>query len=306
MVNIGTTGASSTPGRYLLTYSPADPGYSSGDGTYTGYLRLPTPYGVIINRIQVNGPGDVEKVKAIQVQFTLTSVSNHVQFAPKLTKSLLFDGFSTDSTEMLLQLTARLSVYNLPEIGSEIPRVNAILRLAGLSLGSYSTPSGVDLTSAMADATAAIASVTGAQFDTYFLTLGNNWSQMRDIYSGDFKENYNVRAYVAKNAYLQLTADQAIYPAYTVSGKLTSDNSYTVRFSRKPPVKGFWSLTVYNSSGFLVANPWNIYALGDRSAIKYPDGSLVYPTSGSSDTDGEFSLLLQTLDIPPPEKYRSK
>ena len=142
---------------------------------------------------------------------------------------------------------------------------------------------------------------------TYFLELGNNWSQMRDIYSGDFKANYNVRAFISQQAYLQLTTDQAIYPSYTnVSGKLTSDNSYTVTFSRKPPVNGFWSLTVYDDTGFFVANSWKIYALGDRSAIEYPDGSLVYPTSGSSDTDGEFALLLQTLDIPPPEKYRSK
>ncbi len=63
---------------------------------------------------------------------------------------------------------------------------------------------------------------------------------------------------------------------------------------------------MYNEKGFFVANQWNIYALGDRSDIEYPDGSLVYPTSGSSDTDGEFTILLQTLDIPPPEKYRSK
>jgi len=219
--------------------------------------------------------------------------------------SLLFDGFSTDRTEMLLQLTARLSVYNLPEVGSEIPMVAAILRLAGLSQGSYATPSGVDLTSAMMDATATIALVSGAQFDKYFLDLGNNWSQMRDNYSGDFKENYNVRASViAEQGYLQLTADQAIYPSYT--GNFTSDNSYTITFSGKPPVNGFWSLTVYGDTGFLVANSWKVYSLGDRSAIEYPDGSLVYPTSGSSDTDGEFTLLLQTLDTPPPEEYRSK
>ena len=234
-------------------------------------------------------------------------MSNGVQLAPKLTKSLLFDGFPADRTEMLLHLTARLSVYNLPEVGCEIPKVNAILRLAGLSRGSYTTPSGVNLTKAMADAVADIASISRGQFDTYFLKLGNNWSQMRNIYSGDFKENYDVRAFIAAQAYLQLTADQAIYPAYNdISGKLTSDHSYTVTFSRKPPVNGFWSLTVYDETGFLVPNSWKIYALGDRSAIKYPDGSLVYPKSGSSNADGEFTILLQTRDTPPPEKYRSK
>lgn len=183
--------------------------------------------------------------------------------------------------------------------------MNDIFHLAGLSRGSYTTPSGVDLKRAMADAVATISSVNHDQFDKYFLKLGNNWSLLRDIYSGDFKNHYTVRAFVADQGYLQLKADQALYPMYDVSGDLTSDKSYTVTFSRKPPVNGFWSLTVYNEKGFLVANPTNIYALGDRSAIKYPNGHLVYPT-GSSDADGEFTILLQTLDIPPPEKYRSK
>ena len=79
----------------------------------------------------------------------------------------------------------------------------------------------------------------------------------------------------------------------------------TVTFSGKPPVEGFWSLTVYNEEGFFVPNQWKVYALGNRSDIEYPDGSLVYP-SGSTNPDREFTLLLQTLDEPPPEKYRSK
>jgi len=115
---------------------------------------------------------------------------------------------------------------------------------------------------------------------------------------------YLVRAFVATHGYLQLTADQAIYPVYNVSGRLTSDQSYTVTFSKKPPVTGFWSLTVYDDEAYLVPNEWNVYALGDRSAIEYPDGSLVYPTSGSSDTDEEFILLLQTKDTPPAEKSK--
>ena len=228
------------------------------------------------------------------------------RLAPNLTKSLLFDGLSTDDTEKLLQLTARLSHFNLPEVGSGIAKVNATLRLAGLSQGSYKTPPGVDLTRAKKDADKAIASVRDAHFAKYFRELGNDWSELRYIYSGDFKEHYLARAFVAKLGYLQLKPDQAIYPLYKVSSDFTSDKSYIVTFSGKPPVTGFWSLTVYNEKSFLVANKWNVYALGDRSAIEYPDGSLVYPKSGSSDNDREFNILLQTLDKPPPEKYRPK
>jgi hypothetical protein len=43
-----------------------------------------------------------------------------------------------------------------------------------------------------------------------------------------------------------------------------------------PPVKGFWSLTMYDKDGFFVHNPINHYNMGDRSlALKNnPDGSL--------------------------------
>ncbi len=267
---------------------------------------MPTPYGAIDLRIEVKGPHDVQVVNALQVNFTLAPVPIPVQLAPRLTKSLLFDGLSIERTEGLLQLTARLSLFNLPEVGSEIARVTVILQLAGLSRGSYTTPSGVDLPSAMKNAAATIASVFGNQFDRYFRHLDKNWYMLRDIYSGDFKEHYVVRAFVAAQGYLQLKADQAIYPVYKGPIEFTSDKSYTVTFSGKPPVDGFWSLTVYTETAYLVENSWNIYSLGDRSAIEYRDGTLVYPKNVSSDDDKDFTILLQTRDIAPPTKYQSK
>ena len=42
-----------------------------------------------------------------------------------------------------------------------------------------------------------------------------------------------------------------------------------------PPVDAFWSLTLYDSSGFFVPNSINRYAIGDRTNLTYnPDGSL--------------------------------
>lgn len=215
---------------------------------------------------------------------------------------MLFDNLPTDHTEKALELTARLSIFNLPEVPSDIAWVTATLRLAGLSRGSYTTPSGVDLPIALADAVKSIASVR--QGDEYFVELNNKWSQLRDKYSGDFKSNYLVRAFVAVHGYLQLKADQAIYPVYDISSstKFTSDQSYKVIFSKKPPVTGFWSLTVYDDEAYLVPNRWDVYALGDRSAIEYRDGTLVYPGTGHA--DDEFALLLQTKDSPPTEKSK--
>jgi hypothetical protein len=40
------------------------------------------------------------------------------------------------------------------------------------------------------------------------------------------------------------------------------------------PVAGFWSLTVYNSEGYLQPNPDNVYSVNSTTAKKSPDGSV--------------------------------
>ena len=53
--------------------------------------------------------------------------------------------------------------------------------------------------------------------------------------------------------------------------------SYEMRLMTPPPVKEFWSITLYDSStAQLVDNQWNKYRIGDNTpGLKYePDGSL--------------------------------
>src|SRR4029077_7247071 len=40
------------------------------------------------------------------------------------------------------------------------------------------------------------------------------------------------------------------------------------------PVDGFWSLTVYNSEGYLQPNQYNVYSVNSITAKKSPDGSV--------------------------------
>src|SRR6516164_9232298 len=46
------------------------------------------------------------------------------------------------------------------------------------------------------------------------------------------------------------------------------------------PVDGFWSLTVYDSQGYLLPNPYNAYALNDLTAKKGQDGSVTIQLGG--------------------------
>jgi hypothetical protein len=46
------------------------------------------------------------------------------------------------------------------------------------------------------------------------------------------------------------------------------------------PVDGFWSITVYNSAGYLQPNPDNVYSVNSMSAKKAPDGSVTIQFGG--------------------------
>ena len=97
---------------------------------------------------------------------------------------------------------------------------------------------------------------------------------------GNFGTDYSERSVVALIALgANLPAD-AIYPRATTDSQgqpLNGASRYVVTFPKGqlPPVKGFWSLTMYNDKQAFVANPINRYAIGDRDRLRpNPDGSV--------------------------------
>ena len=64
--------------------------------------------------------------------------------------------------------------------------------------------------------------------------------------------------------------------------QLNGANTYTLRLNPTPPVKAFWSLTMYSVPDFyLVENPINRYSIGDRTpgVILDDDGALTITIS---------------------------
>ena len=109
-------------------------------------------------------------------------------------------------------------------------------------------------------------------------TLKNGWLYLTNL--GDYGKDYDLRAYVAFMGLGANLPEDAIYPIahFDSEGKLFDGKyRYTIHFDKDklPPVRAFWSLTCYNAEDFLVPNPLNRYALGDRNPLKYnKDGSL--------------------------------
>ena len=82
----------------------------------------------------------------------------------------------------------------------------------------------------------------------------------------------------------------------TALQQLVGQSSYAVTFPKGglPPVKGFWSLTLYDPAHFFYANPLKRYALGTKNkSLKYgDDGSLtIYLGNKSPGRDKESNWL---------------
>ena len=86
---------------------------------------------------------------------------------------------------------------------------------------------------------------------------------------GTYGTDYQSRAFVAYGGLGANLREDAMYPsaAFDANGNpLTGASKYVIHFDKgkTPPAKAFWSLTMYDPDGYMVANPINRNAIGDR------------------------------------------
>jgi hypothetical protein len=115
---------------------------------------------------------------------------------------------------------------------------------------------------------------------------------------GVYGNYYLKRAIVAQLGLGANLPEDAIYPLNLAddSGKpLDGLNQYTIHFEKgaAPPVRAFWSLTLYDSDGFQVANVLNRFAVSSWMPFNYnADGSLdLYFQSHTPGKDKEANWL---------------
>jgi hypothetical protein len=108
----------------------------------------------------------------------------------------------------------------------------------------------------------------------------NRWSYVTGNI-GRFGTDYVRRAVVASAAFAANVPSEAVYPNTDIDADgrpLTGRRRYVVTFppGGLPPVRSFWSMTLYGGDLFLVPNPLRRYAVGDRTPglRREPDGSL--------------------------------
>ncbi len=135
---------------------------------------------------------------------------------------------------------------------------------------------------------------------------------------GNYGTNYVQRVETDRLGVGAPTPNLSIYPLALTDRngvKLTGLGSrYVVHFPAGDfpvPVQAFWSLTLYESNGFFVANPLERYTLGDRSNLHFNgDGSMdiyVQTTEPSTEAQrdnwlpapaGGFQMIMRLYGVP--------
>lgn len=126
------------------------------------------------------------------------------------------------------------------------------------------------------------------EFRNYGIPLMHNWTMAKN--GAMFGTDYFTRTAVARSNIFVNKPNEAMYFYQDLddSGvRLNGDRRYAVTYKNEPPVKGFWSLTLYDSQHFFVPNEIKRFSIGtkNKDLKRNPDGSLTIHVQAAAPTD---------------------
>ncbi len=256
-----------------------------------GVRRVDSPTRLVwlLGRTLVDGPGDMPGARRVMAAHALTPLAAWKR--GERTPALILDAFP-DDTRAALALPRGVAFADAvgAALGADRPPARdacALRAFATVGIGPGRTPS-TEVSDPVVRAALAAAPRIGERLARRALELGERRSRRRNrgwLVPGDrlgrYGRAYLYRASVALEGLGANTRREADYPRATrdVDGRrLDGRHRYVIRFApgELPPVRAFWSLTMYDRRSFLVDNPIDRYTLGDRSPglRRGRDGSL--------------------------------
>jgi hypothetical protein len=286
--NVFAAPGTRTTGSGAGAFAIVGPGWEGTLPPNVRKIAAPTNLVWILGRTYTAGSEDYPTVRAIQDRYQLVPLSSWGRpYTPPA--QVPFD-ISADVDTAPVDQTSRLSASAFltrlaglmgpnPPADDDEPMVRR-LRMIGLVPGeSFALDRlPVPLAAAVASGVAAGRERLEALAKAPPQELVNGWLIERRV--GRYDTNYMLRAHVALVGLGANLPEDAIYPMAVVDGegaKLTGSNRYLLHFPADalPPVDAFWSVTMYDERHFLVKNPIERYAVGDRQPLHFnPDGSL--------------------------------
>ena len=277
---------SRTTGNQGGTYMISGPGWK-GDLPDGIDMLIPseTDFTFTVYRTQLFNPGDLENVTKIQAGYKVETLSEFLgQPAPAAAPALDFPDWG-DQKEPGNEFIRYLN-FCLQHITPDAQDTAMWEKLAPIGVGP-GTP--YDYAALPADQQVTI--VTGVKAASQKII--DSTPQYADAITGQTRENYKhnwlYRAVVTKMGWGANDPHEASYPLLQIDGdgnKLdASQGNYTMTFAKGklPPVKAFWSLTMYDGkTQLMIDNPINRYLL---NSPMLPDMK--------TNADGSLTLYIQ-------------
>lgn len=275
----------------------------------------PTPFALVLGRTLVDGPADVPNVRKLQAQYKLTPLSLWGKPDAKVPESRNVWKPYDPKTDPLADWKTmnKAMAENRPSAKHEL----LLKQFAAIGVGPGQDVEKLDEASKRGLARAARdgrALLKGATLSGARSKLVNGWRYPpADMGRAGLHDDFLTRGGLqCMGGIISNDPSEAVYLNTSTDGdgnKLSGERRYEIRFAKGqlPPVEAFWSLTMYDMTFNLAANPINRYAIGNRTqGLKHDaDGGLtLYVQNESPGKDkesnwlpapkGEFFLILRT------------
>lgn len=295
-----------TSGDSPQTFAIVGPRWSGQLPAGIKSYRSPTGLGMVLGRTQTNGKQDYEAVHRFQDAMRVAPLSRFLSgepaplgtFDPTVDSSPPVDQVERMTAAAFFESFAQLMIDNPPH-ANDHPMVDRLRRI-GIQVGQPFV---------FADAPPAVQQALREAASTALPEIKQTWQQsgiqtngwqINLTAIGTYGTDYLHRAGVAWGALGANVPEDAVYPtAFSDSdgNPLNSDFRYRLHFAadQLPPVRGFWSLSMYNERQTFAANAIDRFAIGDRDDLQFnADGSLDLYIQRTSPGDALKSNWLPT------------
>ncbi len=293
-----------TTGTKAQTYAITGPGWKGSLPSGVRELKSHTNIVWMLGRIYCTGtPEDYAAVHALQDQFKLVPLSSYSKdyTPPEGTVDPSID-MKTAVREQVNRMDAKAYFTLLCELMKTNPPYAADApQLAKFAKIGIVPGKDFDATKLRADFLPRIPQVGVDRIMIQYkiskdMKDENGWGFTTK--TGIYGTDYLFRALISAIGLGANRPQDAVYPTSSKDGEgkvYNGANKYVIRFPKgqTPPARGFWSITMYDSSYFFVSNPINRYSISARQNLKTnPDGSTdIYIQKDSPGADKETNWL---------------
>ena len=319
-----------TTGTRAGSYAVVPPGYNGTLPAGVKRIQSPTNLVWVLGRTLVQDAADMPAVAAVMGGYRFTALD--AWSAGQRQNPVVLGAFPTIATP---EIPTGLDYFaKLGEILATDPAPKrdgcALKAFARAGIKPGAKPTAQALVAAV-QAGKRIVNKAEQRANRHGAKRNNGWL-VPGRYIGAYGTNYLGRAIIATAALGANTRPETVYPlavADSAGRPLRGRHSYTIRFPRGqlPPANAFWSVTVYGKDRYLVPNPIDRYAIGDRTKglRRGRDGSLTIHVQHSRPKgaaaanwlpapSGSFRLAMRIYEprrsvlngrwLPPPVKRR--